>query len=180
MQVRSESSAVQRGGFRIMPDVGAGTLGQTMYKPVVNSRTKKEIFPGLEYGSETGWSTFGGPQPFGIGTQMYQFMVFQNQTWDYKTLNFDSDMATVDKIENGANQARSGGPKRHLPRRPRGAAGPAPRPQAAAAGCGCRLRLAGLGRRLGRAGRRAARAARRARCRAGAAGRARARRGGRA
>ena len=76
-----------------------------MYKPVVNSRTKKEIFPGLEYGSEMGWATFGGPQPFGIGTQMYQFMVFQNQSWDYKTLNFDSDMATVDKIENGAINA---------------------------------------------------------------------------
>jgi feruloyl esterase len=78
---------------------------QTMYKPVVNSRTKKEIFPGLEYGSESGWATFGGPQPFGIGTQMFQFMIFQNQSWDYKTLNFDADMATVDKIEDGAINA---------------------------------------------------------------------------
>jgi feruloyl esterase len=74
---------------------------QTMYKPVVNSRTKKEIFPGLEYGSETGWATFGGAQPFGIGTQMYQFMIFKDPNWDYKKLNFDSDMALVDKIENG-------------------------------------------------------------------------------
>src|SRR5262245_61436175 len=32
---------------------------QTMYKPVRNSRTQKEIFPGLEYGSEIGWATFG-------------------------------------------------------------------------------------------------------------------------
>ena len=31
---------------------------KTMYSPVVNSRTKKEIFPGLEYGSEIGWATF--------------------------------------------------------------------------------------------------------------------------
>jgi feruloyl esterase len=78
---------------------------QTMYKPVVNSRTKKEIFPGLEYGSEMGWATFGGAQPFGIGTQMYQYMVFKDTNWDYKTLNFDSDMATVDKIENGVINA---------------------------------------------------------------------------
>jgi feruloyl esterase len=71
-----------------------------MYQPVVNSRTKKEIFPGLEYGSEMGWATFGGQQPFGIGTQMYQFM-FNEPKWDYKTLNFDGDMARVDKIEAG-------------------------------------------------------------------------------
>ena len=72
-----------------------------MYTPVVNSRTEETIFPGLEYGSELGWSTFGGPQPFGIGVQMYQHMVFNDPNWDYKTLNFDSDMARVDKIENG-------------------------------------------------------------------------------
>jgi feruloyl esterase len=78
---------------------------QTMYKPVVNSKTQKSIFPGLEPGSEMGWATFGGPQAFGIGTQMYQFMVFNDPNWDYKKLNFDSDMATVDKIENGVINA---------------------------------------------------------------------------
>jgi len=72
-----------------------------LYKPVVNTKTGKSIFPGLEPGSEMGWSTFGGPQPFGIGTQMFQFMVFKNPAWDYKTLNFDADMAVVDSIEKG-------------------------------------------------------------------------------
>jgi feruloyl esterase len=76
-----------------------------MYTPVLNSRTGQSIFPGLEYGTELGWSTFGGPQPFGIGVQMYQYMVFNDPKWDYKTLNFDSDMARVDKIENGAINA---------------------------------------------------------------------------
>ena len=77
-----------------------------MYQPVVNTQTKKEIFPGLAYGSELGWATFGAPQPFGIGTQMFQFMVFNNPSWDYKTLNFDSDMALVDKAEAGLINAR--------------------------------------------------------------------------
>jgi feruloyl esterase len=72
-----------------------------MYQPLVNSSSKKKIFPGLEPGSEMGWNTFGGPQPFGIGTQMYQFMVFNDPKWDYKSLNFDADMAKVDKIEGG-------------------------------------------------------------------------------
>ena len=78
---------------------------RTMYQPVVNARTKQEIFPGLEYGSEMGWSTFGGSQPFGIGSQMFQFMVFKDPGWNYQTLNFDSHMALVDRIENGAINA---------------------------------------------------------------------------
>jgi feruloyl esterase len=76
-----------------------------MYQPLKNPRTGKEIFPGLSYGSELGWGTFGGQQPFAIGTQMYQFMVFKDPAWDYKTLNFDTHMAQVDAIENGAINA---------------------------------------------------------------------------
>lgn len=72
-----------------------------MYQPVVNSRTKKSIFSGLELGSELGWATFGGQQPFAIGTQMFQQMVFKDTNWDFKTLNFDTDIALVDKIEGG-------------------------------------------------------------------------------
>jgi feruloyl esterase len=73
---------------------------RAMYEPVKNSRTGSEIFPGLSYGSELGWATFGGERPFGIGAQMYQYMVFNDPNWDYKTLNFDSHLALVDKIEN--------------------------------------------------------------------------------
>ena len=32
---------------------------------------------------------------------MFQFMVFNNPAWDYKTLNFDEDMAKVAAIEKG-------------------------------------------------------------------------------
>ena len=32
---------------------------------------------------------------------MFQFMVFNNPAWDYKTLNFDEDMAKVVAIEQG-------------------------------------------------------------------------------
>jgi len=74
---------------------------QMMYQPLINPRTKKEIFQPLEPGSEMGWNTFGGQQPFGIGTQMFQFMVFNDPKWDYKTLNFDSDMDKVAQIEGG-------------------------------------------------------------------------------
>ena len=79
------------------PQVAAA---RAMYEPVKNSRTGTEIFPGLAYGSELGWATFGGERPFGIGAQMYQYLVFKDPNWDYKTLNFDSHMALVDKVEN--------------------------------------------------------------------------------
>jgi feruloyl esterase len=72
-----------------------------MYQPLVNPRTKQPINTALELGSELGWNTFGGQQPFPIGVQMYQFMVFNDPKWDYKTLNFDNDMARVAKIEAG-------------------------------------------------------------------------------
>jgi Tannase and feruloyl esterase len=77
-----------------------------MYQPVVNSRTKKEISPGLAYGSELGWATFGAELPFGIGAQMFQFMVFNNPNWDFKTLNFDQHMTLVEKAEAGLINAR--------------------------------------------------------------------------
>ena len=74
---------------------------RTLYQPVKNSRTGKLIFSGLELGSEMGWDTFGSPQAFPIATQMFQQMVFKNPAWDYKSLNYDSDIAAVDSIEKG-------------------------------------------------------------------------------
>ena len=75
------------------------------YTALVNPQTRQEIFPGLEPGSEAGWGTFGSAQPFGLGLQMYQYMVFRDPNWDYRTLNFDRDMARTSEIENGAINA---------------------------------------------------------------------------
>ena len=77
------------------------TAARALYQPLKHASTGKLIFTGLEPGSEMGWSTFGGAQPFAPGTQMYQFMVFKNPAWDYKTLNFGADMTLVDSIEKG-------------------------------------------------------------------------------
>ena len=78
---------------------------RVMYQPLVNPRTKTKINNHLEYGSELGWATFGGQQPFGVATQMYQQMVFRNPAWDYKTLNFDADWAATEKAEGGVVNA---------------------------------------------------------------------------
>jgi len=80
---------------------------RALYQPLVNPRTKQVINTPLEVGSELGWTTFGGQQPFGVATQFYQFMVFTNPQWDWKTLNYDADMAAVAKAENGIIDAKS-------------------------------------------------------------------------
>jgi tannase/feruloyl esterase len=79
---------------------------RTSYASLMNPRSRQEVFPGLEPGSELGWATFASPQPFGLAAQMYQFMVFKDPNWDYKTLDFDRDIALTDKIENGAINAK--------------------------------------------------------------------------
>ncbi len=68
--------------------------------PSRNPRTGEEIYPGLEPGAELGWATLAGPQPFSATTDHFKYVVFKDPNWDWKTLNFDSDVALADKIDN--------------------------------------------------------------------------------
>jgi feruloyl esterase len=77
-----------------------------IYSPLKNPRTKQEIYPGFEPGSELGWGQFvAGPTPTTFATDLFKYVVFKNPDWDYKTLNFDSDIALADKIDNGIDNA---------------------------------------------------------------------------
>jgi feruloyl esterase len=67
--------------------------------PSRNPRTGEEIYPGLEPGAELGWATLAGPQPFAATTDHFKYVVFKDPDWDWKTLNFDSDVALADKID---------------------------------------------------------------------------------
>src|SRR5262249_53503638 len=82
-----------------LPQVDAA---RKIYGPATNPRTGEEIFPGLERGSELGWNGLaGGPTPLSIATDHFKYIVFKNPNWDYKTLDFDKDVALADKIDNG-------------------------------------------------------------------------------
>lgn len=70
---------------------------QKIYADVTNPRTKEVYFPGHEPGSENGWNTMAGANPFGVGIDMFKYVVFSNPDWDYKTLNFDADMTKAMK-----------------------------------------------------------------------------------
>jgi Tannase and feruloyl esterase len=58
----------------------------------------KQIYPGMEPGSELGWRAMaGGPEPVGIGDGFFKYMVFDNPNWDFRTFNVDKDTRYADK-----------------------------------------------------------------------------------
>jgi len=58
----------------------------------------KQIFPGLEPGTELDWKMMvGGPKPGGISNGFFQYMVFDNPNWDFRTFNLDRDTRLADK-----------------------------------------------------------------------------------
>jgi feruloyl esterase len=63
-----------------------------IYSDVTNPRTNEVYFPGHEPGSEMGWNTMAGANPFGVAIDMFRYVVKQDANFDYKTLNFDADM----------------------------------------------------------------------------------------
>jgi feruloyl esterase len=69
-----------------------------IYAPSVNPRTNDRIFPGMPKGSELTWTaTAGGPQPFAIPVDFYKYFVHANPDWDWKTFDFDKDVAAADE-----------------------------------------------------------------------------------
>ena len=70
---------------------------RTIYRPAMNPRTNERIFPGFESGSEKGWGFAAGPQPPQLTMTGLRNRVFKDPNWDYKSFNFDSDVALLDR-----------------------------------------------------------------------------------
>ena len=78
------------------------------YGPVVNPRTKEQIFTGYALGSELGWSNFIGrmvPESLTGKGQYLRYAVFQDANWDYMSFDFDSQMAQADRLDGGVTNA---------------------------------------------------------------------------
>jgi len=79
------------------PQVAAA---KKLLSPLVNPRTGEELFPRLEPGTELGWHVHaGGPEPFAPALDQFKYVVFKDPKWDWRTLNFDSDVALADKVD---------------------------------------------------------------------------------
>ena len=70
---------------------------QAIYATYPNQSNQHDLFPGFEPGSELGWNTMAGPNPFAPGADLFKFVVFQDPNWDYKTFNFATDVARTEK-----------------------------------------------------------------------------------
>lgn len=78
------------------PQVAAA---RQLYSDSINPRTGQHLYPGLQHGSELGWATWAGINPLGIALDYFRYVVFQNPAWNYRSLNFDSDIARVEALD---------------------------------------------------------------------------------
>ena len=72
-----------------------------VYSPAKNPRTGEELFPAYVPGSELGWGVMGsGPDPYQNIVDQFQFVVFKDPSWNWRTFNFDSDIVRSNLPEN--------------------------------------------------------------------------------
>jgi feruloyl esterase len=68
---------------------------RALYSGPVN-RAGESVYPGLMPGGETQWQPLvGGPLPFPIGPAIYGQMVFEDLEWDWRTFDYDADLAAA-------------------------------------------------------------------------------------
>jgi feruloyl esterase len=71
------------------------------YSPAVNPQTGQELFSSFVPGTELGWGIQAlGPEPSLNGYDQYRYVVFKDPNWDWKTFNFDTDVARGNLPEN--------------------------------------------------------------------------------
>jgi feruloyl esterase len=77
-----------------------------IYTPAQKAITTEPLFPALMPGSELGWAGMaGGPEPNAILNDHFKYVVFKDPNWDWKTLNFDSDVDLTRKTDHGTIDA---------------------------------------------------------------------------
>jgi feruloyl esterase len=87
-------SGVETDACLTAPQIDAA---RKIYAYSTNPRTKEKIFPGMAPGSEITWTALVGKQPFSIPVDFYKYFVYENPDWDWKTFDFDKDVALADE-----------------------------------------------------------------------------------
>jgi tannase/feruloyl esterase len=74
-----------------------------IYAGASHANTHERLYPGLEPGSELGWNMSVAARPVGYAEDFFKYIVFKDEKWDPKTLNYDVDVMTTDKTPTGLN-----------------------------------------------------------------------------
>ena len=80
---------------------------KTIYAPVIDPKTGKEIFAGLQPGSEMHWAAISGEQPHPMYNDLARFIVFQDANWSYKDLDINKHLELARKADGGVLSATS-------------------------------------------------------------------------
>jgi feruloyl esterase len=67
------------------------------YVGPVNAETGQPVWPGREWGSELGWMSISGKTPLAYAAELFAYVVFRDPKWDYRTFDFDRDVAIAQK-----------------------------------------------------------------------------------
>lgn len=63
-------------------------------------KSGKEIFPGLEPGSELAWAGLvGGPEPVQTALDQFRYVVYKDPTWDWRTFDLERDLAKANAVD---------------------------------------------------------------------------------
>ena len=72
-----------------------------MYTAATNARTGQVLFPSIVPGSELGWAVLGaGPEASQVILDQYQYVGFKDPNWDWRTFDWDKDIARTETPEN--------------------------------------------------------------------------------
>jgi len=74
-----------------------------IYAGASHAKTHELLYPGLEPGSELGWNMSVAARPVGYAEDFFKYIVFKDEKWDPKALNYDVDLVTTDKTSTGLN-----------------------------------------------------------------------------
>jgi feruloyl esterase len=71
-----------------------------IYTPATKPVTDELLFPALMPGTELGWAGMaGGPEPNAVLYDHFKYVVFKDPNWDWKTLNFTTDVDLTRKAD---------------------------------------------------------------------------------
>lgn len=84
-------------------NAGQVAAARDLYAPIKHARTGRRLFGPLMPGGELGWTGVTGPQPAGYALEFFRSIVFQDPSWDPRSLNLDADVERAEGVPAGVN-----------------------------------------------------------------------------